>query len=142
MWLQRRIELHPRPRGVHLVTREVLAALPELAQVQTGLLHLLIQHTSASLALNEDASPEVRRDLESWLNAAVPEQARLWTHTLEGADDMPAHVKAVLIGPSLTLPLEEGQLALGTWQGLYLCEHRNAGGPRVLVATAWGEERP
>jgi secondary thiamine-phosphate synthase enzyme len=142
VWLQRRIELEPRQRGVHLVTREVLAALPELAQMQTGMLHLLIQHTSASLALNENASPEVRRDLESWLNAAVPEQARLWTHTLEGADDMPAHVKAVLVGPSLTLPVAGGRLALGTWQGVYLCEHRNHGDTRTLVATAWGEERP
>jgi secondary thiamine-phosphate synthase enzyme len=140
VWLQRRIELEPRQRGVHLVTREVLAALPELAQMQTGMLHLLIQHTSASLALNENASPEVRRDLESWLNAAVPEEARLWTHTLEGSDDMPAHVKAVLVGPSLTLPVAGGRLALGTWQGLYLCEHRDHGGARTLVATAWGEE--
>ena len=140
VWLQSRIELEPRQRGVHLVTREVLAALPELAQMQTGMLHLLIQHTSASLALNENASPEVRRDLESWLNAAVPEEARLWTHTLEGSDDMPAHVKAVLVGPSLTLPVAGGRLALGTWQGLYLCEHRDHGGARTLVATAWGEE--
>ena len=142
MWLQRRIELEPRQRGVHLITREVLAALPELPQLQTGLLHLLIQHTSASLTLNEDASPEVRRDLERWLDGAVPEQSRLWTHTLEGSDDMPAHVKAVLVGPSLTLPVAGGALALGTWQGIYLCEHRNDGGPRALVATAWGEERP
>jgi secondary thiamine-phosphate synthase enzyme len=140
VWLQRRIELEPRPRGVHLVTREVLAALPELARVRTGLLHLLLQHTSASLALNEDASPEVRRDLESWLDAAVPEQSRLWTHTLEGSDDMPAHVKAVLVGPSLTLPIAAGGLALGTWQGIYLCEHRNHGGPRTLVATASGAD--
>jgi secondary thiamine-phosphate synthase enzyme len=139
MWLQRRVELEPRPRGVHLVTAAVLAALPELAQLRTGLLHLLIQHTSASLALNENASPEVRRDLESWLSAAVPERAPLWTHTLEGPDDMPAHVKAVLVGPQLTLPVSDGRLALGTWQGLYLCEHRNDGGPRTLVATAWGE---
>ncbi len=141
MWLQRRIELEPRPRGVHLVTSAVLAALPELEHLRTGLLHLLIQHTSASLALNEDASPEVRRDLESWLSAAVPERASLWTHTLEGSDDMPAHVKAVLVGPELTLPVADGRLALGTWQGVYLCEHRNHGGPRALVATAWGEER-
>ena len=140
MWLQRLIELPPRPRGVHLVTGEVLAALPELARVRTGLLHLLIQHTSASLALNEDASPEVRRDLESWLDALAPERSPLWTHTLEGSDDMPAHVKAVLVGPSLTMPISGGRLALGTWQGVYLCEHRNHGGPRTLVATAWGEQ--
>jgi secondary thiamine-phosphate synthase enzyme len=141
VWLRRRIELAPRERGVHLVTREVLHALPELAGMRIGMLHLLIQHTSASLALNEDVSPEVRRDLESWLDAAVPEQARLWTHTLEGSDDMPAHVKAVLVGPSLTLPVAGGGLELGTWQGIYLCEHRNHGGARTLVATAWGEER-
>jgi secondary thiamine-phosphate synthase enzyme len=140
VWLQRRIELEPRARGVHLVTGAVLAALPELENLRTGLLHLLIQHTSASLALNEDASPEVRGDLESWLDAAVPERSPLWTHTLEGSDDMPAHVKAVLVGPQLTLPITNGRLALGTWQGLYLCEHRNYGGPRSLVATAWGEE--
>ena len=110
--------------------------------MRTGLAHLLIQHTSASLALNENASPDVRRDLESWLNAAVPEQARLWTHRLEGSDDMPAHVKSVLVGPSLTLPVTDGGLALGIWQGIYLCEHRDHGGPRTLVATAWGETDP
>ena len=115
------------------------AALPELGGLRVGLLHLLIQHTSASLALNEDASAEVRRDLESWFDAAVPERASLWTHTLEGADDMPAHVKAVLIGPSLTIPVAAGRLELGTWQGIYLCEHRDDGGPRSIVATASGE---
>jgi secondary thiamine-phosphate synthase enzyme len=141
VWLQRRIELAPRARGVHLVTGAVLAALPELGNLRVGVLHLLIQHTSASLALNEDASPEVRRDLESWLDAAVPERSPLWTHTLEGSDDMPAHVKAVLVGPQLTLPVADGRLALGTWQGVYLCEHRIHGGPRALVATAWGEAR-
>jgi secondary thiamine-phosphate synthase enzyme len=103
------------------------------------MLHLLIQHTSASLALNENASPDVRRDFETWFNEAVPERASYWTHTLEGPDDMPAHIKAALLGPSLTLPINRGRLALGTWQGVYLCEHRNHGGPRSLVATAWGE---
>lgn len=137
-WLQRRIELQPRARGFHLVTREVLAALPELEQIQTGLLHLLIQHTSASLTLNENASPDVRRDFESWFDEAVPEHASYWTHTLEGADDMPAHIKASVLGPSLTLPIVRGRLALGTWQGVYLCEHRNRGGGRSLVATAFG----
>jgi secondary thiamine-phosphate synthase enzyme len=139
MWLQREIELEPRPRGFHLVTREVLAALPELRELQVGLLHLLIRHTSASLALNENASPEVRRDFETWFDQAVPEDAPYWTHTLEGSDDMPAHVKSSLLGPSLTLPIGRGRLALGTWQGIYLCEHRDHGGPRSLVATAWGE---
>jgi secondary thiamine-phosphate synthase enzyme len=139
MWAQRRITLSPRPRGFHLVTRDVLSELPELGQVRVGLLHLLIQHTSASLTLNENASPDVRRDFESWFNAAVPERASYWTHTLEGDDDMPAHIKASLLGPSLTLPVSGGRLALGTWQGIYLCEHRDRGGSRSLVATLWGE---
>jgi secondary thiamine-phosphate synthase enzyme len=139
MWLQRAIHLPARPRGFHLVTGEVLDALPELGEVAVGLLHLLIQHTSASLALSENASPQVRRDFEAWFDRAVPEGAAYWTHTLEGEDDMPAHVKAALLGPSLTLPVRGGGLALGTWQGIYLCEHRDRGGPRSLLATAWGE---
>ena len=139
MWLQREIRLDPRPRGFHLVTREVVGALPELREVRTGLLHVLLQHTSASLTLNENASPDVRRDFETWFNQAVPERASYWTHTLEGPDDMPAHVKAALLGPSLTLPVTSGRLALGTWQGIYLCEFRNSGGPRSIAATAWGE---
>jgi secondary thiamine-phosphate synthase enzyme len=139
MWLQRTIRLPARPRGFHLVTREVVEALPELEEVSVGLVHLLIQHTSAALALNEDASPEVLRDFESWFDRAVPEGAPYWTHTLEGDDDMPAHVKAALLGPSLTLPISNGRLTLGTWQGIYLCEHRDRGGPRSLVATLWGE---
>jgi secondary thiamine-phosphate synthase enzyme len=139
MWVQREITLDARPRGFHLVTREVVAAVPEVRDVSVGLLHLLIQHTSASLALNENASPDVRRDFETYFNVAVPEDAPYWTHTLEGADDMPAHVKAALLGPSLTLPISHGRLALGTWQGIYLCEHRNHGGSRSLVATVFGE---
>jgi secondary thiamine-phosphate synthase enzyme len=139
MWLQRAIRLERRPRGFHLVTGEVVESLPELGQLQIGLLHLLIQHTSASLALNENASPDVRRDLEAWSNQVVPERAGYWTHTLEGPDDMPAHVKASLFGPSLTLPVSSGQLALGTWQGIYLCEHRDRAGVRSIMATAWGE---
>jgi secondary thiamine-phosphate synthase enzyme len=139
MWLQRTIQLPAKPRGFHLVTEEVLDALPELRRVSVGLVHLLIQHTSASLALNENAAPEVRRDFESWFNQAVPEGAPYWTHTLEGADDMPAHIKAALLGPSLTLPVSDGRLALGTWQGIYLCEHRDHGGTRSLVATLWGD---
>jgi secondary thiamine-phosphate synthase enzyme len=141
IWLQEEIVLDARPRGFHLVTREVLSALPRLSEVGVGLLHLLIQHTSASLALNENASPDVRRDFETWFERAVPEGAPYWTHTLEGPDDMPAHIKASLLGPSLTLPIARGRLALGTWQGIYLCEHRDRGGPRTVVATAWGEER-
>ena len=139
MWVQREIRLEPRPRGFHLVTREVLGAMPELHELGVGLLHMLIQHTSASLALNENASPDVRRDFESWANAAVPERAPFWTHTLEGDDDMPAHVKSALFGPSLTIPISGGRPALGTWQGIYLCEHRDHGGARSVVATAWGE---
>ncbi len=139
MWCQREITLAGRGRGFHLVTTEVLDALPELAEVHVGLLHLLIAHTSASLALNENASPDVRRDFESWANRAVPESAPYWTHTLEGPDDMPAHIKAALFGPSLTLPISQGRLALGTWQGIYLCEHRDGAAGRMLVATVWGE---
>jgi secondary thiamine-phosphate synthase enzyme len=139
VWIQRAITLEPRPRGFHLVTREVLEALPELRELRVGLAHLLIQHTSASLTLNENASPDVRRDFESWFHAAVPEDAPFWTHTLEGPDDMPAHIKASLLGPSLSLPIRDGRLALGTWQGIYLCEHRDRGGARSIVATLHGE---
>jgi secondary thiamine-phosphate synthase enzyme len=139
MWLQREIALSPRPRGFHLVTREVLAAAPELAELRVGLAHLFIRHTSASLTLNENASPDVRADFETWFDRAVPDGAPYWTHTLEGDDDMPAHVKASLLGPSLTLPVAGGRLALGTWQGIYLCEHRDHGGPRSLLLTLWGE---
>ncbi len=139
MWLQRELTLEPLPRGFHLVTRRVLGALPELRDVQVGLLHLLIRHTSASLTLNENTSPEVRRDFERWFNDAVPERSPLWTHTLEGPDDMPAHVKASLLGPTLTLPISSGALALGTWQGIYLCEHRDRSGPRSLIATLSGQ---
>jgi secondary thiamine-phosphate synthase enzyme len=139
MWVQREIELAGRPRGFHLVTREVVGALPEIGEVEVGLLHLLIQHTSASLALNENASPDVRRDFETYFNRLVPEDAPYWTHTLEGSDDMPAHIKAALLGPSLTLPVRRGRLALGTWQGIYLCEHRDRGGSRSVVATLFGD---
>ena len=139
MWLQRLIPLTERPRGFHLVTEEVLGALPELAEVSVGMLHLLIQHTSAALALSENASPEVRHDFESWFDRAVPEGADYWTHTVEGDDDMPSHIKAALLGPTLSLPIAEGRPVLGTWQGIYLCEHRDRGGSRSLVATVWGE---
>lgn len=141
IWVQRRITFAARPRGFHLVTRDVVEALPELAQLRVGMLSLMIQHTSASLAINEDASPDVRRDFEAWFNEAVPERAAYWTHTIEGDDDMPAHIKASLLGPSLMLPISDGSLALGTWQGIYLCEHRDSGGRRSVVATGWGEGR-
>jgi secondary thiamine-phosphate synthase enzyme len=139
MWAQRRITLSPRPRGFHLVGPEIEADLPELADAATGLLHLLILHTSASLALNENASADVRADLETWFSDAITEDPAYWRHTLEGPDDMPAHVKAVLIGPSLTIPVSGGALVLGTWQGIYLCEHRDSGGARTVMATLQGE---
>ena len=141
MWVQREITLEPRPRGFHLVTREVERALPELSELEVGLCHLHILHTSASLTLNENASPDVRRDFETWFGAVVPEDFGGWTHTLEGPDDMPAHIKASLLGPSLSLPVARGRLALGTWQGIYLCEHRDRGGARSLVATLNGQSR-
>ena len=144
MWAQREIRLDPLPRGFHLITREVLGAIPELAAVRVGLLHLFLRHTSASLTLNENASPDVRRDFAAFFDRAVPEQAAYWTHTLEGSDDMPAHIKASLLGPSVSLPVAGGRLALGTWQGIYLCEHRDRGGPRSgrdapLLATLTGQ---
>ena len=135
MWLQREITLEARPRGFHLVTREVERALPEIGELDVGLCHLFIQHTSASLTLNENASPDVREDFERWFDDAVREDAPYWTHTFEGPDDMPAHIKASLLGPSLSLPVSGGRLALGTWQGIYLCEHRDRGGSRSLLAT-------
>jgi len=138
MWLQREIELRARPRGFHLVTDEVVRALPELRELGVGLCHLFIRHTSASLTLNENASPDVRRDFATWFDHAVPEDFA-WTHTLEGPDDMPAHIKAALLGPSLSLPVSRGRLALGTWQGVYLCEHRDRGGSRTVLATLQGE---
>jgi len=139
VWHRQEIRLAPRPRGFHLITAQVLDPLEAMAKVSVGLLHLFVCHTSASLTLNENASPDVRRDFESHLNASVPELAPYWTHTLEGPDDMPAHIKASLLGPSLTLPVDRGRLALGTWQGIYLCEHRDHGGARRLVATLWGQ---
>ena len=139
MWLQRSIELRARPRGFHLVTDEVLAALPELASVRVGLANLFILHTSASLTLNENASPDVRRDFEAWFSDAVPDGWPEFAHTLEGPDDMPAHVKASLLGPSVSFPVADGRPALGTWQGIYLCEHRDRGGSRSIVVTVWGE---
>lgn len=141
MWVQREIVLAPRPRGFHLITREIVEAVPELREFQVGLAHVFVRHTSASLTLNENASPDVRRDFESWFDAAVPERAAYWTHTLEGDDDMPAHLKASLLGSSVTVPISGGRLALGTWQGIYLGEHRDRGGGRSVVVTLTGEAR-
>lgn len=138
-WLQKTIQLKSFPRGFHLVTEEILAQLPELAQFRVGLLHLFLQHTSASLTLNENADPDVRRDFAAHFDQMVPENAPYYVHTLEGPDDMPAHLKAALLGIDLTIPVAHGHLAFGTWQGIYLCEHRNFGEPRRLVATLFGE---
>jgi secondary thiamine-phosphate synthase enzyme len=139
MWLQRSLTLKARPRGFHLVTDEVVAAVPQLTKIRIGMAHVFITHTSASLAINENASPDVRSDLETHFNRSVPENAP-YVHDDEGADDMPAHIKAVLIGASLSIPITEGALALGTWQGIYLCEHRDRGGARTVVVTVHGEE--
>ncbi len=139
MWIQKKISLSPHPRGFHVITNDVLKELPELADVQTGILHIFIQHTSASLAVNENADPSVRTDFESHFNQMVPENQPYYRHTLEGPDDMPSHIKAALLGSELSIPIENGKLALGTWQGIYLCEHRNRGGSRNLVLTLQGE---
>lgn len=139
MWLRRDIELAPRARGFHLITAEVLDALPEIASVEIGLLHVFVRHTSASVSLNENASPAVRADMEAWVNVAAPESFPAWTHTAEGPDDMPAHVKASLFGADVTLPVAGGRLDVGTWQGLYLGEHRDRGGARRLTLTLSGE---
>src|SRR5437763_10003769 len=141
MWVQRDITLPARPRGFHLVTGEIVGALPELADLRVGLAHVFIRHTSASLTLNENASPDVRRDFAAWFDRAVPDGAPYFSHTLEGADDMSAHIKSSLTGSSLVLPVADGRLALGTWQGICLCEYRDHGGSRRLVVTAWGEPR-
>lgn len=137
-WHQRQISLPPFPRGFHLVTRQVVDALPELAEINVGLLHVFIQHTSASLTINENADPDVQTDLEMAFNHLAPEDLP-YVHTCEGPDDMPAHVKATMAGSSVSIPIAGGRLMLGTWQGIYLCEHRNTGGSRKLVLTMQGE---
>ena len=139
MWVQKTISLSPHPRGFHLITNEIVESIPEMSQIKTGLLHLFIKHTSASLTINEDADPTVRTDFESHFNHLVPENQPYYKHTLEGPDDMPAHLKASLLGSSVSIPITKGKLALGTWQGIYLCEHRNHGGNRTLVATIQGK---
>ncbi len=130
--------LSPRKRGFHLVHDEIVTHLDFLKQINTGMLNVFIQHTSASLAINENADPTVRADLEAYFNIYVPENEPYFKHTLEGSDDMPAHIKAIQIGSSITIPITNGKLNLGVWQGIYLCEHRNHGGNRKIVATAWG----
>jgi secondary thiamine-phosphate synthase enzyme len=141
MWAQREVVLEPRPRGFHLVTDEVVRGVPELSSVRVGMAHVFIRHTSAGLTLNENADPSVRRDFRTWFDRAVPDDADYFEHTTEGPDDMTSHIKSALLGPSLTLPVADGRLALGTWQGIYLCEHRERGGRRRLTVTVWGEEK-
>jgi secondary thiamine-phosphate synthase enzyme len=138
MFHQTTLTLPPFPRGFHLVTRNVLDAIPQVRELKVGLLHVFIQHTSASLTINENADADVRTDFETAMNHAVPEDLD-YVHTIEGPDDMPAHVKASMLGSSVSIPVRDGSLALGTWQGIYLCEHRNHGGRRNLVLTLWGE---
>lgn len=138
-WYQHTLSLKPRSRGFHLITDEVLSAIPELADLRVGLLHVFIHHTSASLTLNENASPEVRRDFERQMSRTVPDGAPYFEHTLEGPDDMPAHIKASLLGASLSLPVKDGRVVLGIWQGIYLCEHRDQGGARTVTVTFHGE---
>ena len=139
MWVQRTLTLPSVPRGFHLITRQITQELPEIRQIKTGFLQVFILHTSASLTINENADPDVRVDFETAMNHAVPETLP-YVHTLEGPDDMPAHVKASMMGASVMIPIGEGRLQLGTWQGIYLCEHRDRGGSRRVVVTANGEE--
>lgn len=136
--IQKTIRLDPRQRGFHLITREIEKALPEMQELEAGLAHILIQHTSASISLNENADPDVRVDMETIFNKIVPENHPDYVHTFEGSDDMPAHAKSSLLGASLTLPVTNGRFNLGTWQGIYLCEHRDRGGSRKLVITVTG----
>ncbi|WP_421717706.1 secondary thiamine-phosphate synthase enzyme YjbQ [Algiphilus sp.] len=139
MWKQKELRLRARPRGFHLITDEIRSALPELAAVEVGLLQLFLLHTSASLTINQNADPRVRGDFEGWCNQAVSESAPYFQHVDEGSEDMPAHIKSSLFGCALTIPIRNGALALGTWQGIYLGEHRNHGGERRVMATLWGE---
>lgn len=136
---QTEIRLRPRSRGFHLITDEIISQFSEINDIDAGFLHIFIKHTSAGLAINENADPTVRQDFESHFDKMVPENQPYYKHTLEGADDMPAHIKSSLTGTSLQIPITEGELNLGTWQGIYLCEHRNNGGSRKLVLTAYGE---
>lgn len=140
MWFQKEITLKPRARGFHLITHEIISQLPELQQINVGLLNILIKHTSASITINENADPDVRIDFESFFNHTVRENEPYYVHTIEGPDDMPAHLKSSILGASLNIPITDGRLNLGTWQGIYFCEHRDHGGPRRLVLTLMGEK--
>ena len=139
MWIQKEISLNPRQRGFHLITDEVLKHLSEIQEIEVGTMQVFIKHTSASLTINEDADPTVRDDFESHFNQMVPENAPYYQHTFEGPDDMPAHLKSSILGSSVSIPITDGKLNLGTWQGIYLCEHRNRGGSRKLVVTIQGK---
>ena len=139
MWIQKEIHLKARPRGFHLVTEELLRELPELRNCKAGMLNVFIMHTSASLTINENADPTVRQDFESYFNRAVPENEPYYLHQDEGSDDLPAHLKSSLLGSSLNIPITDGRLRLGTWQGIYLCEHRNHGGSRRIIVTMQSE---
>lgn len=138
-WTQKQIALKSRPRGFHLITNEIESAVPEIRNYKTGMCQVFIQHTSASLTINENADSSVRRDFESWFNQEVRENESIYTHNSEGPDDMPAHLKASLLGASVLIPILNGSFAFGTWQGIYLCEHRNHGGSRRVVISIWGE---
>ena len=138
MWIQKTITLSPKSRGFHIITHDVLENIPELKDLKTGILQLFIKHTSASLTINENADPTVRTDLESHFNMLAPENQSYYQHTFEGSDDMPAHLKASLLGSSVSIPITDGRLNLGTWQGIYLCEHRNNPHSRKLIATVNG----
>ncbi|WP_299974455.1 secondary thiamine-phosphate synthase enzyme YjbQ [uncultured Pseudoteredinibacter sp.] len=139
MWLQKSISLKAKPRGFHIITDDIVRALPEIASIDVGLLHVFIKHSSASLTINENADPTVRQDFESYFNHSVKENEPYYRHTYEGSDDMPAHLKASLLGSSVSIPIAAGELLLGTWQGVYLGEHRNYAGGRELVLTLQGQ---
>ena len=139
MWIQKTISISAKPRGFHLITNEVLEKVHEIANVNVGLFHLFIKHTSASLTINEDSDPTVRVDFESHFNQMVPENQPYYRHTFEGADDMPAHLKSSILDSSVSIPISDGELDLGTWQGIYLCEHRNSKRKRILVITIQGQ---
>ncbi len=136
--IQQKLTLTPRTRGFHLITDEILSVVQEIRNIKMGMMQVFMQHTSASLTINENADPTVRKDFEMWFNKAVPENDPDYQHDYEGSDDMPAHIKAALLGASVLVPITNGKLNLGTWQGIYLCEHRNHGGSRNVVITAWG----
>ena len=139
MWAQKEITLPKQPRGFHIITNHIIKELPQIKVISAGLLHVFIKHTSASLTINEDADPTVRVDFESHFNETVPENAPYYRHTLEGSDDMPAHLKSAILGSSVTIPISDGKINLGTWQGIYLCEHRDRGGRRKIILTINGD---